>query len=286
MARNRNQDSNLPVGAPVIQDKQKALMLLNDLIDGADGVKLKGRKSPVFKEWQHSASVAIANIFGENSINHRRFNGIRYSFSAFSGSTPDSKFEERWRDGVEEARAILRSLVRQVQTYWDAPSKAVGGQLHDDHQKQVQGEPTKRVFVVHGHNDGLKQAVARLLERLEFEPIILHEHANQGRTIIEKFEAHSNVAFAIVLLTADDEGRERGTSELQKRARQNVILELGFFLGSLGRGRVCVLYEDGVDIPSDYSGILYIKFDQNGSWMYGVAKEMKAANFDIDMNKI
>jgi predicted nucleotide-binding protein len=106
------------------------------------------------------------------------------------------------------------------------------------------------VFLVHGRDDGTKHAVARFLERLGLTPVILHEKPDKGRTIIEKFEIHSVVSYAIVLLTADDEGGLRGTKELKPRARQNVILELGYFIGKLTRSRVCALRAPEVEEPS------------------------------------
>ncbi len=102
---------------------------------------------------------------------------------------------------------------------------------------------SRRVFVVHGHDDGLKETVARFLTKLDLEPVILHEQPNRGRTIIEKFEEHSDVAFAVVLFTPDDVGYPSGkVDESKPRARQNVVLELGFFMAALGREKVCVLY--------------------------------------------
>jgi predicted nucleotide-binding protein len=103
--------------------------------------------------------------------------------------------------------------------------------------------PRKNVFIVHGQADGPREAVARFLEQLGIEPIILHEHANRGRTIIEKFEAHADVGFAIILLTPDDMGVAQGGKQ-RPRARQNVILELGYFIGRLGRSHVCALKTD------------------------------------------
>ena len=149
-------------------------------------------------------------------------------------------------------------------------------------------ENVKKVFVVHGHNDALKTSVARLLSKLQLEPVILHEQPNRGRTIIEKFLDYSDVAYALVLLTADDRGGPVGepldTHKL--RARQNVILELGFFVGRLGRERVAAIYESGVEIPSDYSGVLFIRIDAGGIWQYQVAKEMKAVGLKVDLNQI
>jgi len=127
---------------------------------------------------------------------------------------------------------------------------------------------SRRVFLVHGHNEETKHAVARLLERLDLQPLILHEQPDMNRTIIEKFEANAGVGFAVVLMTADDRGGpNRAAPETYRpRPRQNVLLEMGFFLGRLGRAQVCVLYEPGVEMPSDYSGVLYKPLDHGGNW--------------------
>lgn len=149
-------------------------------------------------------------------------------------------------------------------------------------------ENLRKVFVVHGHNDALKNNVARLLTKLDLEPIILHEQPNKGRTIIEKFLDYAEVAFALVLLTADDRGgsASEAPETYKKRARQNVILELGFFIGRLGRKGVAAIYEEGVEIPSDYSGVLFIPYDSAGVWQLAAAKEMKAAGVKLDMNRL
>jgi len=146
--------------------------------------------------------------------------------------------------------------------------------------------PGGRVFVVHGHDEGSREAVARFLETLQLVPVVLHEQPNKGRTIIEKFMDYSDVAFAVVLLTADDKGGsvKADITELRPRARQNVLLELGFFIGALGRDRVCPLYEDGVEIPSDYQGVLFVKLDSAGVWRLLLARELKAAGLPIDLN--
>jgi predicted nucleotide-binding protein len=147
--------------------------------------------------------------------------------------------------------------------------------------------PQERVFIVHGHNLGIKEAVARFIERLGPAVIILHEQPNEGRTIIEKFESHSDADYAVVLLTADDTGGPKNgtkTASVSFRARQNVIFELGFFAAKLGRSRVSVLYEEGVEIPSDFSGILYIPVDLGGSWRFKLARELKTAGLTIDLN--
>lgn len=142
------------------------------------------------------------------------------------------------------------------------------------------------VFIVHGHSNEVKINVARTLEKLGLNPIILHEQANSGKTIIEKFEEHSNVGFAIVLLTADDLGKANKDENLKARARQNVILELGYFIGKLGRNRVSPLYTKDVELPSDLYGLLYVEIDSSEHWKISLSKELKAAGYDIDVNKI
>lgn len=126
--------------------------------------------------------------------------------------------------------------------------------------------PTRlpRPFIVHGHDETTKWAVKNYLQntlRLP-DPIVLHEQPSLGRTLIEKFEyyaAHSDLAF--VILTPDDRLVDPTAKDDEKRrARQNVILELGFFLGTLGRssGRVFLLYKGPLELPSDLTGVIYI----------------------------
>jgi hypothetical protein len=147
---------------------------------------------------------------------------------------------------------------------------------------------TKKVFIVHGRNTALKDAVAHLISRLGLEPVILHEQANRGRTIIEKFFDHSDVAFAVVLLTPDDKGGLAGDTpdKYRFRARQNVIMELGFFLPRLGRERVAAIYGSGVEMPSDYSGVLFLPYDDAGAWQFSLAKEIRSIGVPVDLNKL
>ena len=147
---------------------------------------------------------------------------------------------------------------------------------------------TRKVFIVHGHDDALKNAVARFLSRVGLSPVILHELPNRGRTIIEKFIDHSDVGFAVVLLTADDKGglAAASSNEFGFRARQNVVMELGFFLGRLGRDRVAAIYDERVEMPSDYKGVLFLPYDKAGMWQHSLVKEIKAAGILVDANKL
>lgn len=142
-----------------------------------------------------------------------------------------------------------------------------------------------KVFIVHGHDDGALATVARFLERIGLKAVILHEQPNQGRTIIEKVVANSDVGFAVVLLTPDDEGCVKGGTP-EPRARQNVLLELGYFIGRLGRDKVCALKRGALEIPSDFAGVVWETMDSNGGWKQALARELKAAGHSIDWNNV
>lgn len=144
------------------------------------------------------------------------------------------------------------------------------------------------IFVVHGHDHGLLHQAVRVLERgTSREVVVLHEQANAGRTVLEKFEAHaSEASYAVVLLTPDDRGGAQQQEQQQARARQNVIFELGFFFGRLGRDRVAVLLAPGVEQPSDIAGLVYIPVDAGGSWKYALARELAASDIQVALDQI
>jgi predicted nucleotide-binding protein len=149
---------------------------------------------------------------------------------------------------------------------------------------------SKRVFVVHGHDAGLKNEVARLLERLNLEPVILHEQADQGRTIFGKLKDElSDVGFGLVLLTPDDKGSAATSKKAAKRARQNVVFEHGWLMGALGPDRVCAIVKDEVEVPSDLQGIIY-KHVPAGKTIdviaFDLCRELRRAGYDVDANKL
>jgi len=100
----------------------------------------------------------------------------------------------------------------------------------------IEAAPTfdlSKVFVVHGHDGAPKAEVAKYIEKLGFEAIILHERPNKGRALITNFrEEVAGVGFAVVLITPDDLGKAKEAGDLKPRARQNVVFELGFLSAS------------------------------------------------------
>jgi hypothetical protein len=143
-----------------------------------------------------------------------------------------------------------------------------------------------KVFIVHGRNDGAKQEVARFLEQIGIEPVILHERPNAGRTLITKFQEESaGIPFAVVLMTPDDVGGLAGAVQ-KTRARQNVIFELGFFSGKLGAPRVCALLSGDIEKPSDFDAVVYIPFGPNTGWKTELARELRHAGVTLDPNRV
>ena len=138
----------------------------------------------------------------------------------------------------------------------------------------------------HGHDNDALQSVARFISRIGLEEIILSERPDGSRTIIEKFEAESgDVSFAIVLMTPDDSGSALASESTRLRARQNVLYELGYFAGKLGRGKVLVLRKGDIEIPSDLAGVLYTELDEHGGWKRKLLSELAYAGVPFDKDK-
>ncbi len=149
---------------------------------------------------------------------------------------------------------------------------------------------SNKVFIVHGHDEGMKQHLARVLSSIGLMPVILHEQPSRGKTIIEKLEHYiSEVGYAVVLLSPDDIGYSKrdGETEAKPRARQNVVLELGYLAGRLERDRVCVLQKGNLESPGDIDGVVYVSYDEGGEgWKKPFGRELKAAGYDIDTDKL
>lgn len=197
------------------------------------------------------------------------------------------------------ARSNRDDVITLLSQFWDderlllllqlvSPEEGSVGITAPEGSKSIEGENSGSIFVVHGHARAVLHEAVRVLERgTGRDVIVLHEQANGGRTILEKFEDHATgAAFAVVLLTGDDEGGVRTGERTQPRGRQNVIFEFGFFFGKLGRQRVAVLLEAGVEKPSDIDGLVYISLDQHGAWKQSLAKELENAGIQVDRSRI
>nr|WP_232118093.1 nucleotide-binding protein [Luteimonas sp. XNQY3] len=145
----------------------------------------------------------------------------------------------------------------------------------------VPATPNHRVFIVHGHDEAMKLAVSDFVRAIGLDPVILADQPNGGRTVIEKFEKNADVGYAIILLSPDD----YNPGGRQSRARQNVVLEWGYFIGRLGRSHVCALKRGDVELPSDIIGMVWESFDDHGGWKRRLIKEIIEAGIAIDARK-
>ena len=193
------------------------------------------------------------------------------------GGTPLPEVVQGLIKGKDHAIALLNRAIQSLEDkIADVGDTAVA---------VVPTEFSKDVFIVHGRDDPAKTEVARLIERSGLNAVILHEQPNVGRTIIEKFEKFGGSAgFAVVLLTPDDVGGP-GRENLHPRARQNVIGEMFWFAGKLGRERVCALKKGDIEMPSDFVGVGYTKMDDLGAWKTELLRELNAAGYEVDWKK-
>jgi len=259
--------------------------------------KFSGGMHPVrnIDELQEQSRL-LNRWWGENQA---ILNQFRNKMTVQSPSTGDEWDYTDSAIGLDEIAPIktqsLKKLIAEIDRIIGRltgmnPNIELNNDLHiskNEIKPSIKESKFKEVFIVHGHNEDKKNTVARYIEQLGLKTIILHEQPNKGRTIIEKFEDYSDVSFAIVLLTADDLGCDKKSSKsnaLEHRARQNVIFEFGFFFGKLGRKKVCALHEEGVDVPSDVKGIIYISFKDN--WKFSVARELKSSGINIKADNI
>jgi predicted nucleotide-binding protein len=180
-------------------------------------------------------------------------------------------------ESVKRQVARLESIIERLELV---------DEMAADQPEATAPRDCSKVFVVHGHDGTPKAEVARFIERLGFEAIILHERPNKGRALITKFrEEAAGVEFAVVLMTPDDLGKAEKAVDLTPRARQNVVFELGFFIGKLGPERVAALVKGNVEIPSDFDGVVYISLDKD-DWQTKLGLELQEADYKIDWNKV
>lgn len=233
-------------------------------------------RQAAFDSWYDYNRTLLERSFDSQKI----ANEYRTTFGHWPRDRPVNQRWEWLQEDISNDLRELRSLRDRLGLY----------ELHPDAEaqtKQLKAAAGTEIFIVHGHDGGTKETVARFLTKLVGrQPIILHELPDRGRTIIEKFEDHAvEAACAVVLLTADDIGGAVNGVQRQ-RARQNVVLELGYFIGRLGRNHVVILNEPDIELPSDINGILYIELDKNDGWRLAVARELRAIGIEADLNNV
>jgi predicted nucleotide-binding protein len=238
-------------------------------------------EDPEFDEWENNVQELLKELFGASGylLRFRQLNIRPISYAMGGGRRWHNDPNKAWRSQLPQADRILAEAIEEAELISDAAPPVAAAAA----SPRLRGN---KVFVVHGHDEAAREAVARFLEKLELDAIILHERPTEGRTVFEKLEYYADVDFAVVLLTPDDVGAAKGDpAQLKPRARQNVVLELGYFAGRLGRKNVCALYKEALELPSDYLGVVYIPLDAGGGWRLQLAKELKSSGFTVDMNQ-
>lgn len=231
-----------------------------------------------YLNWSDYNSTLLSRLFDDSSIAKKYNRGTLFSPGGRSSPYLETEIG-RYRRGVTNKINRLRGILGELELI---PERIPGS---SPEQTVVN---SNEVFIVHGHDRAAKSEVARFVEKLGPEVTVLDEQPGGGQTIIEKFEAYaSNAGFAIVLLTPDDVGAAKDKRDnLNPRARQNVIFEMGYFVKGLGRGSVCAMSSEEVELPSDLAGVEYIPLDPHGGWEKKLDREMEAAGLTVDLEKV
>jgi predicted nucleotide-binding protein len=234
------------------------------------------------KRWRTYTKTALQTVCVDDEL-VKEFEGATGGIGFVSlGPTSLGERLLEWVKDHDRELDALRSMIDRLDLF-----EVVAGAAVPDNSEPEGAELSGRVFVVHGRQRDSADVVARFVAKLGLEPIILDEQANEGRTILEKLETNTeDIGFAVVLLQADDFGHgpdDENWPVDSNRARQNVILELGFFVGKIGRARVAALASQDVELPSDILGLAYIPFDE--SWQLRLARELKHAYPALDLNQ-
>ena len=213
------------------------------------------------------------NLGGDAAVEYRT--ASTHWGSAMAPDNPVTKL----RFLHQEVRSEISKLesIRNRLPMWAPESHT----MPSSHTNQV--SPEAPIFIVHGSDTLRAESVARTVTTATGrEAIILREQPNSGRTLMEKFEQHAaEVSYAIIVLTADDKGGRANEDDTRPRGRQNVIFEMGYFYGLIGRNHVSVLLQPGIEKPSDMDGIVYITYADNGAWKTELFRELRNAGFDI-----
>lgn len=228
--------------------------------------------SEEFQSWYKKCKYTLRSMFGDDSCEYKEFVSIQFQRGIYDARSYNRKMLEDTQKGLKIAITLLFSVCDNLNdTTIDKTKTNCIGNLN-------------RVLIIYGHNDALKQIIARTLEKQNIEPIILNEKTDIGLTIIEKFEKHANCGAAICLFSADDFGNSLEEKNCNKRARQNVVFETGFYIGKFGRDKTIILADEDIEMPSDLDGVIYIS--TNGNYEIEVLKSLRSIGYNVDFNKV
>ena len=314
MAKKKNVEEPVYPVAPLIISKDKFIGLLTAQIE--KGTELLGIEVPLanprnaFSDYVRRYSdkvdyeeIAQNEFFAKFNRWHERNKEIYRSSFTVANNVYFHEYElQLWNhiyidDIIKIYKENINRLMNQMQTDIERVDLMKCDVQEVASMKSGLKKLSQEIFIVHGHNEEMKQTVARVVSQLGLKPIILHEQPNGGKTIIEKFERNAeDINFAIILLSADDLAASvrdlNGVKDdellqhLEKRARQNVVFEMGYFAGKLGRANVFFLLQDGVAKPGDLDGIVYTAYDTARAWRFELVKELKNAGYKVSADQV
>lgn len=258
-------------------DHSRKLQLLQERITAA-----KNGSPENLSDWRNQTEVVLRTVMGQDSKVYENFKAVRYTPGIYTTNTDFSPYV---RAGVMKAVSVLKAATTELELLEETKQAEISNAVEEVIEVDDKGAETAgRIFIVHGHDDARKFQLARFLRDLTgHEPVILHEQPNKGAVLIEKLEASAEgTGFAVVLLTADDTGKANKEKDFKPRGRQNVVFELGFFMAALGRKRVAVLMDPGVEEPGDVKGLVYTALDSAGAWKAALATEIEEAGIPVE----
>ncbi|TDV88011.1 putative nucleotide-binding protein [Halomonas alkaliantarctica] len=240
-----------------------------------------------FRIWDDYNEELLKRIFTTDDIADEYSGWAGVAIMSFGGGPSRSEQIRDLNDDIEKKLQRLSSIKQRLELIPQAPSAQTSISAESDATQRE--SLSKKVFVVHGHDEVAKTNLEIFLGEIGLTPIVLHRQADGGLTIIEKFEKHSDVGYAFILLTPDEVAYLANEDALpdeerrkELRARPNVVFEFGYFVGKLGRSRTCCLYTGDVALPSDVSGMIYKKYNSSIEEVaYGIIKDLKAVGYQL-----
>jgi predicted nucleotide-binding protein len=255
------------------------------VIDHLKGLINMARKLPVEDYEELDAllkrlKVFIRRVFGASHDHYKDFQEIHFPPKFYAGT---EEFLEDWLDGDTKLLNLLKAMLEEIEVFGlPQPKDVIGGES---------ASRATRVFLAHGHDEGMRESAARILEKIGCEVVMLREQTSESRTTAEQLEYYSStVSYAVILLSPDDMAypTRMGPSQARPRARQNVIDELGFFRGKLGRSNLFILYKkvEGFVKPSNIEGVSYVPYDELGHWKMRLASELQNRGHNVELSEL
>lgn len=250
---------------------------------------------------QKAIRDTIREVFGSESPEYHDHSQHRIWHGGLIYLEARSKRQEKFIAGIPHTITMLESLISRLEDRRNGLAKSQSATKPVAKTARPEAVVTKttppaqiaeivelprrlmthRVCVIHGQNDALKNAVSDYLQKLGLEPVVLHKQPSGERNIMEKIEILPEVDYAVVLLTDDDFVQTGKSSRGGKALSRNVLFELGYYIGRLGKSRVCALYKGHNKPPRDYEGISCLTISDNQVWRRLLGMELKEAGFEI-----